>query len=173
MCHCLSTHWDIGHCSKTKSVSHTWTANRTWFQVKLSLCFNWAPCHESVWGSGGIAPCILYLGTRWRWVADFTSWPDRFTPRERAPCTHWIGGWEGPRAGLDAVVKREIPSPCRDSNPWSSIPQRSAIPPEFTRAVWKARGLAAVRRCYAEGGGDLCQVVVAGDKVVVAWSLSL
>jgi hypothetical protein len=23
-----------------------------------------------------------------------------------------------------------------------------------TRAVWKVRGLAAVRRCYAEGGGD-------------------
>jgi hypothetical protein len=23
----------------------------------------------------------------------------------------------GPRAGLDAVVKRKIPSPCRDSNP--------------------------------------------------------
>jgi hypothetical protein len=24
----------------------------------------------------------------------------------------------------------------------------------YTRAIWKARGLAAVRRCYAEGGGD-------------------
>jgi hypothetical protein len=23
-----------------------------------------------------------------------------------------------------------------------------------TRAVWKVRGLTAVRRCYAEGGGD-------------------
>jgi hypothetical protein len=40
-----------------------------------------------------------------------------FTPREREPGTHWIGGWVGPRAGLDAVVKRKIPSPCRDSNP--------------------------------------------------------
>jgi hypothetical protein len=32
-------------------------------------------------------------------------------------------------------------------------------PPYFfavqsTKAVWKVRGLAAVRRCYAEGGGD-------------------
>jgi hypothetical protein len=26
----------------------------------------------------------------------------------------------GSRAGLDTVVKRNIPSPCRDSNPWSS-----------------------------------------------------
>jgi hypothetical protein len=24
--------------------------------------------------------------------------------------THWLGGWVGPRAGLDAVVKRKIPS---------------------------------------------------------------
>jgi hypothetical protein len=46
------------------------------------------------------------------------SRPGRFTPRERAPGTHWVEGWVGPRAGLDtAVVKRKIPSPCRDSNP--------------------------------------------------------
>jgi hypothetical protein len=32
----------------------------------------------------------------------------RFTPREIAPGTHWIGGWVGPRAGLDTVVKRGI-----------------------------------------------------------------
>jgi hypothetical protein len=34
------------------------------------------------------------------------SRPGRFTPRERAPGTHWTGGWVGPRAGLEAVVKR-------------------------------------------------------------------
>jgi hypothetical protein len=38
----------------------------------------------------------------------------RFIPRERVPDTYWIWGWVGPRAGLDAVVKRKIPSPCRD-----------------------------------------------------------
>jgi hypothetical protein len=27
-----------------------------------------------------------------------------------------IGGWMGPKAGLDAVVKRKIPSPYRNSN---------------------------------------------------------
>jgi hypothetical protein len=36
------------------------------------------------------------------------SRPDRFTPGERAPGTHWIGGWVGPRTGLDVVVKRNI-----------------------------------------------------------------
>jgi hypothetical protein len=33
------------------------------------------------------------------------SHPGRFTPRERAPGTHWIGGWVDPRAGLDNVDK--------------------------------------------------------------------
>jgi hypothetical protein len=41
----------------------------------------------------------------------------RFTTRERAPGTYWIGGWVGTRAVLDAVVKRKIPSPRRESNP--------------------------------------------------------
>jgi hypothetical protein len=41
----------------------------------------------------------------------------RFTPRERDSGTYWIGGWMGPRAGLDAVVKRKIPRPSRESNP--------------------------------------------------------
>jgi hypothetical protein len=30
---------------------------------------------------------------------------------------HWIGGCVGPRAVLDAVVKRKIPGPRRESNP--------------------------------------------------------
>jgi hypothetical protein len=36
------------------------------------------------------------------------SRPGRFTSREIAPCTHWIGGWVGPRVGLDDVEKRKI-----------------------------------------------------------------
>jgi len=32
----------------------------------------------------------------------------------RAPSTHWIGGWMGPRTGLDAVVKRKIPVPAKN-----------------------------------------------------------
>jgi hypothetical protein len=46
----------------------------------------------------------------------------RFTPRERAPGTHWIEGWVGPRDVLDAV-KRKIPSPHRESNPRTPIVQ--------------------------------------------------
>jgi hypothetical protein len=31
---------------------------------------------------------------------------DRFTCGERAPSTHWIGGWVGPKASLYAVEYR-------------------------------------------------------------------
>jgi hypothetical protein len=34
--------------------------------------------------------------------------PGRFTPGEKAHDTHWIGGWVGPRAGLDDVEKRKF-----------------------------------------------------------------
>jgi hypothetical protein len=33
------------------------------------------------------------------------SRPDRFTPEERTPGTHWIGGWMGPRTGLADMEK--------------------------------------------------------------------
>jgi hypothetical protein len=36
------------------------------------------------------------------------SRPGRFTPGERAPGTHWIGSWIGPRTGLDNVERRKI-----------------------------------------------------------------
>jgi hypothetical protein len=34
-----------------------------------------------------------------------TSRPDRFTPGERDPGTHWIWGWVDPRAGMDDLEK--------------------------------------------------------------------
>jgi hypothetical protein len=44
-----------------------------------------------------------------RWLLKKGDWsashPCRFTPGERAPSTHWIGGWVGPRAGLDDTEK--------------------------------------------------------------------
>jgi hypothetical protein len=37
-------------------------------------------------------------------------------PGERAPGTHFIGGWVGPRADLDAAEKRKT-SRCLETNP--------------------------------------------------------
>jgi hypothetical protein len=36
------------------------------------------------------------------------SRPGRFTPGERSPGIHWIGGWVDPRADLDDVEKRKF-----------------------------------------------------------------
>jgi hypothetical protein len=73
-------------------------------KVKVSLGFNWAPCHDSVLGSGGIPLRILDLGNRCMWVVTLTPRP--LYPRERAPSTHCIGGRVGPRAGLDSGEKK-------------------------------------------------------------------
>jgi hypothetical protein len=54
-------------------------------------------------------------------VSDQLHAPAALPPRERAADTHWIGGWVGPRAVLDPVVKRKIPSPRRESNPKTPI----------------------------------------------------
>jgi hypothetical protein len=48
----------------------------------------------------------------------------------RAPSSHWIGGWVGPRAVLDAVVKRKIPIPRRESNP--SVPIVQPVAQRYT-----------------------------------------
>jgi hypothetical protein len=40
----------------------------------------------------------------------------RFIPGEKTPGTHWIGGWVGLRAGLDAGARRKIFFPCPGSN---------------------------------------------------------
>jgi hypothetical protein len=89
--------------------------------VKLSLCLAKHYAMKTYWGSGGIAPRILDVGTRWRCVVSFTPRP--LYPMERALGAHWIGGWVDPRAVLDTVVKRKIPRPRRESNPRTPIVQ--------------------------------------------------
>jgi hypothetical protein len=37
-----------------------------------------------------------------------SSRPGRFTPGERAPSTHWIGGWVDLRVGLDDLEKTKF-----------------------------------------------------------------
>jgi hypothetical protein len=40
-----------------------------------------------------------------------------FTPKERIPSTHWMGGWVGLRAGLDTQAKGKILCLCQGLNP--------------------------------------------------------
>jgi hypothetical protein len=48
---------------------------------------------------------LALVGGEWS-----ASRPGRFTPGEIAPGTYWIGGWVGPRTGLDDMEKILDPS---------------------------------------------------------------
>jgi hypothetical protein len=52
------------------------------------------------------------------------SLPGRFTPEERTPDTHWLGGWVDLSAGIDDVEKRKFfdPTGIRTPTPRSSSP---------------------------------------------------
>ena len=61
------------------------------FFVRWKLKGKVVPDHAiKAYGSGGIAPLILNLSIR-----------------RRSPGTHWMGGWLGSRAGLDALYLDE------------------------------------------------------------------
>jgi hypothetical protein len=57
-----------------------------------------------------------------------TSRPGCFTPEERAPGTHCIGGWVDSREGLDDVEKILDTTESRTPLPRSSSPSPVAIP---------------------------------------------
>jgi hypothetical protein len=83
--------------------------------LQLSLCLT---KHHALKTYAGVG---IQLDASLTLESDESEWSasrlGRFTPRWRAPVTHWIGGWVDPRAGLEAVVRRKISSPYRDSNP--------------------------------------------------------
>ena len=65
----------------------------------LRLC----TCRTAHRGSRGVALLFLDHGTRRGWGVTVTPRP-LFTPKERLG-SHCIGGWVGPRAGLDRCGK--------------------------------------------------------------------
>jgi hypothetical protein len=64
---------------------------------------NEAPHRENVWGSGGIAPPVLTLARDGGQLHALVA-----LPLGKSPCTHWIEGWVGYRAGLEDTEKRKI-----------------------------------------------------------------
>jgi hypothetical protein len=91
-------------------------------KVKVIPGLNQAPRHEDILGewrySSTHSLTSALDGTEWS-----ASRPGRFTPKERAHGTHWVGGWVCLRAVLDAVVNRKITSPRRESNRRTPIVQ--------------------------------------------------
>jgi hypothetical protein len=44
------------------------------YTLKIRVYLSLYLIKHQVWYSGGLAPCILNHGTRWRWVVSFASW---------------------------------------------------------------------------------------------------
>jgi hypothetical protein len=82
------------------------------------------PRHEYVLGSGGTTPSGFNLGARWRRVVSFTPRPLHLRGKN-PPGAYRMGGWVGPRGGLDAGAKRKNLCPCRKSN--RSRPASSSV----------------------------------------------
>lgn len=89
-----------------------------WVKVKLSPCI---ASIEGMWRSGGVAPRVLSLGTRWWWI--MCLWPSRFIPEGVAFQTNWTGSLVGLRIAPDTLEGRNICFPCRESNHDFSIVQ--------------------------------------------------
>jgi len=51
---------------------------------------------KAYWDNGCVAPLLTSTLEGDEWSASCLG---RFTTREKAPGTHWIGGWVGLRAG--------------------------------------------------------------------------
>jgi hypothetical protein len=63
--------------------------------------------------------------------------PATLYPGERTPGTHCTGGWVGPRAGLDTVVRGKIICPFRGSNPNRPVVQSlDTILTELLRLIY-------------------------------------
>jgi len=81
----------------------------------LSLCLIKHHAMKAYWGVEVYPHAFLTSaldGGEWS-----ASRRGRFTPMDRTPGTHWIGGWVGPGAVLDMVSKGKILSPRQESNP--------------------------------------------------------
>jgi hypothetical protein len=61
---------------------------------------NQAQFQEGTWGKRGINPRILNLGTRWRWLSNFSL--QHHKPHGGFPVINCRGSWEGSRACMDA-----------------------------------------------------------------------
>jgi hypothetical protein len=88
------------HFNTALSIQSSHSTPHSKGKVVPVLFFNQAPRHEGVLGKWrhGSTNSLTSALDRGEWSASHLS---HFTPRERTPGTHWIGGWVGPRIVLD------------------------------------------------------------------------
>jgi hypothetical protein len=87
------THHDNLHPPVSQFIGN----NPTHLHTGTASLYEDVPVHAMKADTGRVH-FILNLSARWEWSisppwATLASW--------KKPCTHWIGGWLGPRAGMD------------------------------------------------------------------------
>jgi hypothetical protein len=113
----------------------------------------------------GIAPLILSLDTRWRWVISFMPRPHHL-PGETASGILWTGVWVGLRARLEVLKYRKFSSVSGLGPRYLGCPPRSLIAilcylgfRTACRITWYAMMLAHLELEYRDvwGGSGLVQ----------------
>jgi hypothetical protein len=80
-------------------------------------------CNTMSWWSMDVKAILLDIGTRGRGVPVLcSSW---LTTKERDPNTHWIGDWGEPRAYMNTVTKRKLPTPTINEIPQTLLTELS------------------------------------------------
>jgi hypothetical protein len=120
-------------------------------------------------GSGAVVPPYLssaFDGGEWS-----ASRPSRCTPVERACGSQCIGGWVVLRDTVDAVEKRKILFPCRESNPARSFRNLSLYRLSYLGCAYE-RGtkfhtfLTSTRDGGELSGSHLCRFTPPGQGVL-------
>jgi hypothetical protein len=75
-------------------------------KVKFSLCLTKHHAMKIYWEWRDSS--THSLPQHWMEVSGQLHAPATLLPGKEPPGTHWIGGWVGPRAGLDMVEKRKF-----------------------------------------------------------------
>jgi hypothetical protein len=109
--------WKTENAYKILFIKHHWKRSlwisRCRWEVKvkvnLSLCLTKHHTMMTYWGNGGVALCILDLGTRWRWVVSFT--PQLLYPQGKSPWYPLDRRLDGPqsRSGRGGEEKNSHP----------------------------------------------------------------
>ena len=96
-----------------------------WWQAKLFLCLI---CHEGIYGSRWIAPCINKPLDK----TVLSCMSPILKPRETASNTHQTEGWVRPKASLDSP-KAKISYLCQELN----SPISAVVEPAVSVPYWK------------------------------------
>jgi len=132
---------------KGRPHSHCMPTRTERMKVKLSLWLTKHHAMKTCWWSGGIAPRILDLNTRWRWTVSFTPRPI-YTQKKnpRYPLDRRLGGPKS-RSGHGVEEKNSEPPPgfepqssdrpARSQSVWLSYPGSYAYLYKFCKTFFR------------------------------------